>query len=141
MAELLISLFSVWQDNTPSGKKWFDSLVLPFFNRRCLKNIPRWACIAFGARCARRVENLITSGEPNSDASRHRSKISAVIELAEKAASLGRFEGDKKSFTSPESAGNAASIYLPQMGSVFNDASRVAGAVIFSTGLADPATP
>lgn len=138
MAEFLISLKPCWPDNKPLGKGLVNNLFFSFFNFNKMINLPRWACVAFGARCVKRVENLIIDGKANSSAARHRSRIAAVIRLIERAVSKGKFEGDVHSFSSSRIAARSSMVYLPQLGSVFNDISRAVGAVADAMGRADP---
>jgi hypothetical protein len=53
-----------------------------------IKTLPRWAIIAFAARCARRVEPLFPEAWPNAP-SDHIDAVRAAVEFAERVASTG----------------------------------------------------
>jgi hypothetical protein len=64
-----------------------DPVALP--TEEELRQLPRWALVAYAARSARRVQPLFTPGPPGGDAD----ALEKAIEAAESAARTGRVEG------------------------------------------------
>ncbi len=60
-----------------------------FVTKEELRKLPRWACVAFAARCARRVQPLFKFGWPGAP-DEHVRAVDRAIALAEESAHMGR---------------------------------------------------
>jgi hypothetical protein len=81
----------LWPDVVPEwwpGRQTADDRSKPPAETD-LKALPRWARVAFAARCARRVQPLFMKAWPNAPA-KHREALDNVIGLTESSARTGR---------------------------------------------------